>query len=241
MQVSQDFFVGIQDVGVNNEITNRALLEALTNTANVHGNLVGQSIDDRLTNSFSWVVLNWKLRVFQRPKACETIRVTTWAQTYSMAHVYRDFTVADADGVCVAQATSNWVAADIVRGSVVRLGPEIMDVYGCEPDHQNFPGFKFQKLRKAEFPVQASALFTVNKSMIDCNRHVHNPAYLDLANEVLPDGIDSFPFENVEVSYKREIRPRETVLLEYSRDGETHRAVIRDQTDNALHAVILLY
>lgn len=35
MQLEHSFFIGIQDVGVNNEITNKALLEAFTNITNL--------------------------------------------------------------------------------------------------------------------------------------------------------------------------------------------------------------
>ena len=42
LQVGQEFFIGIQDVGANYEMTNKAFLEALTNVTNKHGNLAGQ-------------------------------------------------------------------------------------------------------------------------------------------------------------------------------------------------------
>lgn len=83
MQLEHSFFVGIQDVGANNEITDKALLEAFTNITNLQGKLAGQSTNDKTSSHLSWVVLNWKLQVTKRPKVCESILVKTWAQQYN--------------------------------------------------------------------------------------------------------------------------------------------------------------
>lgn len=241
MQLEHSFFVGIQDVGANNEITNKALLEAFTNITNLQGKLAGQGTNDKTSSHLSWVVLNWKLQVAKRPKVCESILVKTWAQQYNRLQASRDYDVFNESGEKVAQATSVWAAINVESRSLARLSPEIMDVYGCEPEHQNFPGFKFGKIRKQETSFLSSQTFTIHKAMIDCNHHVHNPAYLDLAAEGLPEGLDTVLFDNMEVSYKKEIRPGETVLIEYVKDAERHTVFISDHTDSSLHAAIILY
>lgn len=95
--------------------------------------------------------------------------------------------------------------------------------------------------------------------MIDCNHHVHNAAYLDMAREVLPEDADRQHFSQLEIIYKKEIRPGDTVLLEYGRDGGQacqcqadpsgrqgsgaqgkHYVMIRGQEDGALHAAIIM-
>lgn len=241
MQAEQNFFVGIQDVGVNNEMTNKALLECMTNVTNVHGNLAGQGIKDREISSISWIVVNWKLQVYRRPRLCETICLKTWGHEYSRLQASRDYDIFDEKGCCIARGTSRWAAINIEKGSPVRLTPEIMDPFGCEPEHQNFPDYRFQRAKSLELPVLATSYFQIHKSMIDCNRHVHNPVYLDLAAEVLPDGLDTAHFSHVEVSYKHEIKPEETVKLEYSRDEDKHYVMIKDQSGEEIHARIALY
>ena len=57
---------------------------------------------------------------------------------------------------------------------------------------------------------------------------------------MLPDGVDKLMFDDVEVCFRKEIKPGETVLLEYSSDGVTHCVIIRDRTDDSVHAVIIL-
>lgn len=241
MQLEQKFFIGIQDVGINNEITNKAFLEAFTNITNLQGNFVGQGANDKAQSHLSWVVLNWKLQVYHRPRVCESILVKTWAQRYNRLQASRDYDVFNASGEKIAQATSVWVAIDTEKETLVRLSPEIMDVYDCEPEHQNFPGFRFSKPNKPDIPAQSSLKFRVTKAMIDCNCHVHNPAYLDFAAEALPPELDTVLFNNLEITYKKEVKPAETVLLEYFNEDEKHTVLVSDCTDGALHAAITLY
>jgi len=239
MQAEQCFFVGLQDVGEGNRITNKALIEALSNAANVHGLMVGQSTGEKDISHLTWVVLNWKLEVYSRPAACETIKVTTWGQSYKGLQAGRDYEITDREGKVIAKATSNWVAVSPETGRPIRLAPEEIDCYGMESDRLSFPGFKFTR-NAPVLPLINSMEFKVIRSMIDLNGHVHNASYLDLAEEVLPDGISKLMFDDVEICYRKEIKPAETVLLEYSSDGETHCVIIKDRTDDKVHAVILL-
>ena len=241
MGAEQKYFIGIQDVGEGFAITNKALLEALTNTSNVHAERIGQGAEEKAVSRLSWVVVNWRLQVLRRPKVCRTILCRTWAREFTRVLGYRDYEVVDENGETVAIATSVWTALDTERGVPVRLTPELTEAYEAEPERASFPGYRFPRLAHAELPVLAEASFTVTRSMIDCNDHVHNPAYVDLANEVLPEDVDAGMFENMEISYKREVRRRETVTLQYSRDGERHIVTIRDPADGAIHAVVAFW
>lgn len=241
MQVEHSFFVGVQDVGSGNEMSNKALLEALTNITNLHGALVGQGTKDQADKRLSWVVLNWKVDVLRRARVCDTILVRTWAQQYTRVSAGRDYEVFGPDGGLSARATSRWTVVDAGSASLLRLTPEIMDPFGCEPAHQNYPGFQFPRVGRRPAAPISSVELRVSKGMIDCNRHVHNPVYLDFAAEVLPEGLDSVLFDHMELSYKREVKPGETVLIEYAREGEKHVVYVSDRADGSLHAVIALY
>jgi len=241
LQAEQKFFVGIQDVGINYEMTNKALLEALTNAANVHGSSIGQGISDRDKSHMSWLVSNWKLEVYQRPKICETILVKTWAQEYSRTRAHRDYDIFNQKGEIIAKATSIWIAVNTETGKPIRLTDDIMGGFRGEPQHKNFPEFKFAKAVDMDFPILSEVRFKINKSMIDCNNHVHNPSYLDLVNEVLPEGMNEICFNKIEVSYKKEITLHEEVLLEYATKGEKNYVFIWDEGKSILHALVIMY
>lgn len=241
MQAEQNFFVGMQDVGMNNEMTNRALLECMTDVTNIHGTLIGQGVADREASNLSWVVVNWKVQVNRRPKLGECITARTWGHAHSKLQAGRDYDILDEAGNCIVKAASRWVAVRVDNGAPVKLTPEIMDPFGCEPEHQNFPDFRFPRAKSLQLPVLAEGCCRVYKSMIDCNQHVHNPAYLDLAAEILPAGVDTKHFDDIEVSYKHEIKPGETVKLEYSFDQGVHYVMIKDQAGEEIHARIALH
>lgn len=222
-------------------MTNKAFLEVLTNITNVHGNSVRQGINYKDNNYISWVIVNWKLEVYQRPKSCETVLAKTWAQEYSGIRAYRDYALFNQKGENIAKATSSWIAVNTKTGKPIKLTDDIINVYEPESQHKNFPGFSFPKTVDTNYPIVSENRFTINKSMIDCNKHVHNPSYMDLVNEVLPEGMDDICFNNIEVSYKKEIKLHEEVLLEYATDGKNNYVFIWDENKNILHATVAMY
>lgn len=239
MQLEQAFFVGIQDVGVNNEITNKAILEALTNTAIMHGNIINQGINNIETTHITWVVLNWKLEVYKRPKVCETILVKTWAQEYGKIQANRDYEVLDEKGNIIAKATSKWVAINTETERIEKLTEKIMNPYRGETNHNNFPNYEFEKIDENELQIISETKFKVCKSMIDCNNHVHNTSYLDIAIEALPSELDNF--NNVEICYKKEIKPEKNVSIKYAIKDNKNYIIIKDDEEKQLHSIIILY
>ena len=246
MFVEQEFFVGIQDGGRGSRITDKALIEAMSNVASLHGAMVGQSGPDNERLGRAWMVLNWKLQVLpgaRRPIACETYTVRTWARAYNRAFALRDFEAFAADGNRFARATSKWTMVGRDDRSMVKLTPEIMEVYGPQPDTAAFPSDqdKFDRMRiDAAFARELP--FTVTKSMIDCNDHVHNSAYLDLVTEALPEGVDRRPFDDLEIAYRHEIAPGATVRLRYAplADG-AHFVVVDDAETGTPYATALMH
>ena len=239
MQAKQKFFVGLQDVGQGDRITNKALIEALSNAANVHGKMVGQSTGEKEISHLSWVVLNWKMVVYRRAASCDTLEVATWGQAYKGLLAGRDYEITDSNGGLVARATSSWVAINPESGRPIKLTPEQIEGYQMEQGKLNFPDFKFTK-NPPELPHVCSTEFSIIKSMIDMNGHVHNASYIDLAMEVLPEGIDQMLFDDIEVCYRKEIKPGEKVTLDYSSDGDTHSVIIKDMADGSVHAIIVM-
>ena len=239
MQAKQRFFVGLQDVGEGDRITNKALIEALSNAANVHGKMVGQSTGEKDTSHLSWVVLNWKLVVYKRISACDSFEVTTWGQAYRGLVAGRDYDIRDMNGEIIARATSNWAAINPDNGRPIKLTPEQISGYEMEKGKKNFPDFTFAR-NVPDLPCVNTMEFTVLKSMIDMNGHVHNASYLDIAQEVMPEGVDNILFDDIEICYRKEIKPDGTVILEYCSDGDTHCVIIKDKADSSVHSMIIM-
>ena len=253
MQIEQKFFIGMQDVGgcgpAANKASNKALLEMLSNVAVVHAMRFGHSALQRDELDMIWMVINWKLEVIKRPAACGTVTARTWVVRYNRLKAVRDFEILSSSGEILARATSEWVAVGPDHSSFVRLDDSYMGVYGCEADHESLPGTVFSKVREKDFQKLSETAFRINRSMIDCNGHVHNTAYLDLVNEVLPDDLDEACFDHVEINYRKEIRLHDTVRIEYTaaiaeKDAAVSRPerciFVRSEDGSVLHATVLL-
>ncbi|MBQ3160039.1 MAG: hypothetical protein IJI85_10520 [Clostridia bacterium] len=241
MQIIQDFLVRLEDTGRGFLLSNKGFVTMLTNLACLHGNRIGQGLMDREKCRLSWMVVGWRLVVDRRPRLSETVHGLTWASGYGRLQTTRDFVLSDGEGQPFARATSAWLVLDEHNTHVLRMTPEIVEPYGPEPDKQTFPGYAFPREAPA-FRVENTATVQVTRSMIDCNDHVHNVAYMDIAEEGLPEGTDMMDFSDVTIVYRREIRPRETVRVEYGpteREGERVILIREAQTDT-VHAFLLL-
>ena len=185
MIIKHDFEIVFRDVGKSNTITNSAILNMLENIAGMHSNQVGYGLNTIDKTGVTWVLLNWKLRVFSRPIYGSKLRVETWARTTVKFYTYRDFRVYDEENNLVAIATSKWTLLNANTMSIERITPELIGLYMPE----NVPVFEDEpEPNKLAAPQEISQeyTYTVARRDIDINNHMHNLFYLDLAYETLP-------------------------------------------------------
>lgn len=240
MLVTTDYRIGIEDVGENNEVTNKCFLEALTNVTNYHGFLIGQGTGHLDTMPLGWVVTNWKLEVYERPTICEVMTARTWVENYSHALANRGNDVIAPDGHVIARAASTWVAIDLEAGKPYHLDERVMGPYEAEPDTHECLTWRYGKVRDANFTVEGSSKVTVGKAMIDINDHVRNPMYLDLVMEALPEPFDRAHFDYLEVTYRAEVKAGDVVTVEYGTmaDGKFGVRIVDDE--GRVHVTMLM-
>lgn len=239
MKLEQQFFVGVQDVDAEKKVTNKALIEMISNISMLHGVVAGQTYAKGIS-PVSWLVLGWKMEVYERPQMFSTLRVWTWAQQYAKVKANRDYIILDESDNVVAKATAIWVPIDVPSGRFLRVTPEHMKPFEPEPNEQNFPDFVFPAVRKFEMPVLRKNEVTANRTMVDYNDHVHNSNYIDLAELVLPEDVYRSTFDDVLVIYKQEIYCGDHLSLEYSCEEGKHYVAIRGAENRKLHAVVVL-
>lgn len=239
MQTEHTFLVRLEDTGRGFGLSNQGALTMMTNLACLQGNIAGQGLMARESCHLSWMVVAWRMQVLQRPLLSETVRGVTWAQAAGKIQAKRDYLLLNGCGEVAVKATSAWLVLDEHNTRVLRMTPEIMAPYGCEPERQNFPGYVFPRETPEIEPLRTVDV-QVNRAMIDCNDHVHNVAYLDIAQEALPDDLDMMAFTDLVIVYRREIRPRELVRVAYGRREEDHVIVIREADADLVHAFLLL-
>ncbi len=240
MIFKEKFKMGLNDIGKDNKIKNISILKILENIGGYHSDIAGYGSNDIATNKLTWILLDWKLKVLNRPKYGQTLDVHTWARVGNRFFTYRDFEIYDENGTLCAIATSKWTLINIEEGKMERITEEVIEKYKTE-EKEVFPGEKLDKLQMPE-EFLSSINYTVKRKDIDINKHMHNLNYLDLAYEALPEEVYNLrPFDNVRIMYKKEIKYGDTVECKYTREDDKYVVVISSQDNKQLHSIIELY
>ncbi len=232
------FEIGFRDVGKSNELTNKGLLGFLEDIAGMHSNQVGFGLNNIDKTGLTWVLLNWKVRIFKRPLYGESIFIKTWARNSVKFYTFRDFEVYDNNNELVAIASSKWVLMDaktmhltkIPEEMIGKYKPELTCVFEGEPE-----------INKIDTPEEYANMlsYTIQRKDIDINRHVHNTYYLDFAYEVLPEDVyENSNLDCFEILYKKETKLGETIKCFYAKIEQSHYVVMKAQDETTIHCVI---
>ena len=243
MIFKENFKMGLADIGKNNEIKNIALLKILENIGGYHSDIAGYGSNDIPIKKLTWILLDWKLKVLNRPKYGQKLEVHTWARVGNRFFTYRDFEIYNEKNELCAIATSKWTLINIEKGKLENITEDIIKRYQPE-EKEVFPGEKLDKLQVSEeIEFLRNIKYTVKRKDIDINKHMHNLYYLDLAYEALLEEVynNERPFNNVRIMYKTEIKLGDTVICKYTKKDNRHIVVIKDENEKRLHSIIELY
>lgn len=241
MKFESEYFVGIKDIGRNGLMTNFAFLSSLEEIASVHSNKVGYGVNDIKTKKRVWILMDWKLKVFERPKYGDKILLKTWARPINkhIFYTYRDFSIYIGERK-VAIATSKWVLLDIEKNKICKIEDDILDLY--KPENEKvFEEEEILKLIEHKQNQEMKMEYEVRRADIDVNNHMHNLNYLKLAYEILPEEIyNANELNSVRIMYKHQIKLKDKVKCFYTNQEEKHIVSIKSSDEKVLHAIIEL-
>ena len=85
----------IEFLHINNDKTlkDKSLLFFLENIATRHSDFCGYGIDYILDNNQGWILLDWNLKIFERPKYGEMLEINTWISEITKLFCYRNFEI----------------------------------------------------------------------------------------------------------------------------------------------------
>ena len=232
--------IQLKDIGRENLITNKGILEIFENVATHHSDLAGYGPNDVEKTNSSWVLLEWKLKVIKRPKYGQTLNVNTWGRTMKKVYTYRDFEMFDEENNLCVIATSKWTLINIKTGKIEKLTDEIYEKYQIEDKDV----FNIGELERLKIPEECEneIIYKVSRRDIDINGHMHNLYYLDLAYEVMPEKVfQERPFNELRITYKKEVKLGEVLKCKYTFYNNQHIITIcKKEDDNKIHAIITL-
>ncbi len=239
MIFTQKVKTGIKDIGKNNTIKNKSILEMLENIGSYHSDEVGFGALDIENTKLTWIILDWKLKVLKRPMYGQTLTVNTWGRNMEKFFTYRDYEIFDDNNNLCVIATSKWALINVENGNLYRMTDNIINKY--RPEEKEV--FLNEKLKRINIPDEFDLTmpYTVMRKDIDLNSHMHNLYYLDLAYEVLPEEVyEQRPFNNIRITYKKEIKLGDTINCKYKKQNNKNIITITDEEDKVIHSVIIL-
>ncbi len=238
---SKKFEVTLSDVGENNELSNKGILRFLQEIACIHSGLCGSSPNTVKETGIAWIVLNWKLHVYSRPRWNTTLIVKTWPSKQKFVSFYRDFEITDENNNLVATASSKWIPMDITTHSFAKITPEFSNRYKVVDKHVFSEPIqeKFTEPENSAFMKE----YVVLQRDLDTNHHVNNLNYLDFACEALPVNI-SCNFSDVEIMYKNEAKLDDILEMYYYKsdipDDDEYTITIKNKFTDEVHSIVKL-
>ena len=231
-----NYKIGLEDIGIKNEATNKALLAIMEDVAGLHSASVGYGVLDIETKKRVWILLDWKMKVIKRPKYNDDIKAETWSRKVERLYAYRDFQLKDKEGNIIAIGTSRWILIDTDRKRPVKLTADIADLYESETDKSVFPE-QIEDIKCENYLFKKD--YYIQRRDIDINEHMHNLNYLDMAYEILPEDVyKNKVFDNIRIVYKKEILYGEKVVCYYEEQGNKH--IITAKSKDKINAIIEL-
>lgn len=237
MIYSSSYKIGLEDIGVNNKATNKALLAIMEDVGGLHSASVGYGVFEIESKKRVWMLLDWKMKVIKRPEYNEEIKAETWSRKIERLCAYRDFQLRDKDGNVIVIGTSRWLFIDTIRRRPIRLTEDIADLYESENDKMVFSE-EIEEIKYEDYIFEKE--YSVQRRDIDMNNHMHNLSYLDMAYENLPQDIyKNKIFDNVRIVYKKEIVYGENIKCYYSEYADKH--IITVKSKDKINAIIELF
>jgi len=238
---TKEFDISFSDINQNNELSNKGILKIMQEIAGLHSSSLGYGLNDAPKTGYAWLLLNWKLKVFSRPKWEDTLTVNTWSKSMNPLFAYRDIEIYDNNNNLVAISSSKWILFDINKKSLIKIPSEVKDKFPSV-DKSIFEEKFVEKLKEPE-NSEFIMNYKIQRRDIDTNHHVNNLNYLDYAYEALPENIFSnMSFSNVEIMYKHEAKLGDTISVFYSHTEENQYIItIKDEEKKNLHAIVKLY
>ena len=226
------------DVDKNNKLTNKAIINIMQDVAGGHSESIHNGLNDKEKIGTAWILLNWKVEVFNRPRYKDILTVNTWPRKLEKCFSYRDFEIYCGEEL-VAKAESKWVLVDAKTGRITRIPLDVIEKY--KPDDKRV--FEEAIEEKLQEPKASKLTYeeTVCRTKIDTNNHLNNVYYLDLAIESLPEEVyETEKLNNLEIMYKKASKYKEKLQCYYAKEEGKHVVAIKDQENN-IHAIVKLW
>jgi len=229
----RDFFVDYVSIGTDGVLSDYGFFKIFQEIGCYQSDSFGFGVNDTPNTGLAWVILDWKIKIFSRPKWNDKLHVITWPSGIDHIHFLRDYEILDMAGNRVAIASSRWILYNIFEKKIFKLSSQFCEKFSI--DKVSIFDTPFLKLN---VPSEFDSCFEyrVLKRDIDTNMHLNNLNYILLAHEVLPEDT---VYSNIEVMYKKQCLLWEDIACLYKKVSENeHLVCVKSKDLQQLHCVI---
>lgn len=240
MIYEQKFLTCASHVNSNMDVKNITLLHWMQDIGSFHSDSAGCGFINMAETKLSWVVIQYKVKLYRRFQYGETITIKTWCSGTKRLYTFRQFEFYDEKGELVAAASSKWVLMNLETG-IADVTDELLDSYGIEEKTVFEEGNNMKRVQDVK-EYSSCVDFNVPCTFIDVNGHMNNAYYLDIAYQALPLDVyfNDTAFNEFEIMYRKECRLNDALKCNYVFDGKDHVVSIRSAEDDQQHVVVRL-
>lgn len=198
-------------------ITNLLLL--LQEAAYVSAENLGFGYHRLQENSMTWVLSGLKIQFLEFPEWSDQITISTWPSGHNRLIGFREFAVEDQQGKRLMNATSDWLAIDLVSRKPININDlkiELPDTGEKALDE------KLSRLNPKRFGEGQQIIeIVVPFSSIDENSHVNNAEYVKWSIDGLRQAnIEMGNIDSIQISFISELFEKETCNIFFKEDED---------------------
>jgi len=190
------------------------LIDYLNNIAGGHSEVLGYSLKTLLTRGYSWILLNWNIKINELPESGENINFQTWISQTRRCFADREFLIQNNQNQIILQASSRWIFYNINKQRPVKMFPEFFDNRIIKPEVAFHKSILDSSILERNRFTASEILVIVQRNDIDMLNHVHNSRYIEWIINNKPEKIrNQYKLSHIQVSYKHEVKYPGKVLV----------------------------
>ena len=227
--------VTYDDIDGNMNLSLKGALGFMQEAAMIHSGQVGYSVADVDRTHVTWMLVQWRVRLFAPVRWNEAVTVRTWPRSMERATSIRNFEIEGPDGALAAIGESNWVLVNADTGRITRITPEVASAYDLtDRDVFDTP---LPEIQAGDGPDTWHGV--IGRRDIDTNHHANNRVYLDYAKEALPEELVHSAFREVSVRYRKQLLLGDAIRCRYTDRGSEHIVDICSETSDVVHGTVV--
>jgi len=224
------------EVDCHHRLSVLSIFNFMQEAASRHAEALGVSIQQLLSENYTWLLSRLKIKIASFPSWKDQIRVSTWPSGAQRLFALRDFELKNNNDQAVAAAVSAWLVLDVKKRRPVRIGPFVERLRPLEGEHilpdilDKLPGLEFRTYEKR---------FVVRYRDLDINQHVNNVSFVEWLVESIPSGtLNASVLTELEINFLAEAFYEDHILSashpQDSNDAVFHHSLIRQQDGQEL-------